>query len=100
MGSRYRRPSRDAANDENLDFSTLVPGRVVADQFGSARWDALSRHWWDMELVDRDLTEPENYARLRVYQVASHGAWIKEQVINAHERLPRTKAHTSDGPKR
>jgi hypothetical protein len=32
--------------------------------------------------------------------VASHGAWIKEQVINAHERLPRTKAHTSDGPKR
>jgi hypothetical protein len=53
-----------------------------------------------MDLVDRDLTEPENYARLRVYQVASHGAWIKEQVINAHERLPRTKAHTSDGPKR
>jgi hypothetical protein len=100
VGSRYRRPSRDAANDGNLDFSTLVPGRVVANQFGSARWDALSRHWWDMELVDRDLTEPENYARLRVYQVASHGAWIKEQVINAHERLPRTKAHTSDGPKR
>ena len=98
MGSRYRRPSRGAANDENLDFSTLVPGRVVADQFGSARWDALSRHWWDMDLVDRDVTEPENYAR--VYQVASHGAWIKEQVINAHERLPRTKAHTSDGPKR
>jgi hypothetical protein len=53
-----------------------------------------------MDLVDRDLTGPENYARLRVYQVASHEAWIKEQAINAHERLPITKAHTSDGPKR
>ena len=72
----------------------------MANQFGSARWDALSRHWWDMDLVDCDLTEPENYARLRVYQVASHEAWIKEQAINAYERLPITKAHTSDGPKR
>jgi hypothetical protein len=96
VGSRYRRPSRDAANDENLDFSTLVPGRVVADQFGRARWDALSRHWWDMDLVDRDLTG----TLVCVSQVASHEAWIKEQAINAHKRLPITKAHTSDGPKR
>jgi hypothetical protein len=36
VAGRYQRRSRDAANDENLDLSTLVPGVLVPDQFGIA----------------------------------------------------------------
>ena len=36
MGGRCRRRSRDVANCENLDLSTLVPGGFVPDQSGRA----------------------------------------------------------------
>jgi len=36
VGGSYQRRSRDAANDENFDLSTLVPGGFVPDQPGRA----------------------------------------------------------------
>ena len=80
VGGRCQRRSRDAANDENLALSTLVPGGFVPDQSRRATIGGpvtdLMRLGFDMVRRLSENTTDRSGCRLDGFTETSDQEWV------------------------